>query len=149
MSGTNQLRQIDWDSPEYGEELDLRNRILRVPLGMNLFDENLDREKNDFHLGAFAEGKLVGVLILTPVSDQVLKMRQVAIEFDFQGRGVGKELVQFSEKFALKRGFSKLELHARDSAVAFYLKLKYQPVGEEFTEVGIPHRKMEKDLALG
>lgn len=149
MAGKYQFRQMDWESAEYAEELNLRNRILRVPLGMNLFEENLEKEKNDFHLGAFAEGRLVGVLILTPLSDRVLKMRQVAVDSDFQGRGVGKGLVRFSEIFAVQKGFSKFELNARQPAVPFYKGLGYCPAGKEFFEVGIPHLKMEKELQLG
>jgi predicted GNAT family N-acyltransferase len=37
-------------------------------------------------------------------------------------------------------------LHARATAVPFYLRLGYTVVGEPFEEVGIPHRGMEKAL---
>lgn len=146
MPAVSEFRQIDWSSAEYLQELDLRNRILRIPLGRNLMDENLDNEKADFHLGAFAEDRLVGVLILTPVSGIILKMRQVAIDSDVQGKGIGQQLVRYSETFASHLGYRKIQLHARQTAVSFYLKLNYQLVGEEFMEVGLPHRKMEKDL---
>ena len=39
-----------------------------------------------------------------------------------------------------------LTLHARETAVAFYLRLGYRVVGEPFVEVTIPHRTMEKLL---
>jgi predicted GNAT family N-acyltransferase len=38
-------------------------------------------------------------------------------------------------------------LHARETAVPFYLKLGYEVVGGQFEEVGIPHFKMEKKLS--
>ena len=37
-------------------------------------------------------------------------------------------------------------MHARMTAVGFYAKLGYTRVGDGFTEVGIPHVKMEKRL---
>ena len=40
------------------------------------------------------------------------------------------------------QGGSEIALHARESAVPFYLALGYGLVGEPFEEVGIPHRKM-------
>lgn len=37
-------------------------------------------------------------------------------------------------------------LHARDVAKGFYRSMQYRVVGDEFTEVGIPHYHMEKEL---
>lgn len=39
-----------------------------------------------------------------------------------------------------------IETHAREYAADFYLKLGYEITGDRFTEVGIPHRFMEKRL---
>ncbi|NOZ36403.1 MAG: GNAT family N-acetyltransferase [Chlorobi bacterium] len=40
----------------------------------------------------------------------------------------------------------KIVLHARKTAVSFYLKLNYKIISEQFYEVGIPHFKMRKML---
>ncbi len=141
-----EIREIAYQSTEYLTELDLRNRVLRLPMGLNLMEENLEKEQSDVHFGAFENNKLKGVLVLTPLNNSTLKMRQVAIDFDFQGKGVGQELVRFSEKFATESGFGEMCLHARKTAVAFYLKLGYQLIGDEFVEIGIPHIKMNKIL---
>ena len=45
-----------------------------------------------------------------------------------------------------RQDFSVMVLHARQTAVPFYLKLGYAEVGAPFQEVGIPHRCMEKPL---
>jgi predicted GNAT family N-acyltransferase len=37
-------------------------------------------------------------------------------------------------------------MHARNTALGFYLKCGYELKEKEFTEVGIPHRYMEKHL---
>jgi hypothetical protein len=37
-------------------------------------------------------------------------------------------------------------LHARETAVPFYERLRYSPVGDVFQEVTLPHRLMEKRL---
>jgi predicted GNAT family N-acyltransferase len=39
-----------------------------------------------------------------------------------------------------------MELHARATAIDFYKRLGYSVCSEEFTEVGIPHRIMRKQL---
>jgi predicted GNAT family N-acyltransferase len=42
------------------------------------------------------------------------------------------------------RGFTKLALHARASAVGFYKKLGYTVSGDEFIDVTVAHFKMVK-----
>jgi len=54
--------------------------------------------------------------------------------------------VHESEKFAVVKGFEKIELHARDTAVDFYKKSGYIPEGNIFKEVGIDHLSMYKIL---
>ena len=50
------------------------------------------------------------------------------------------------EAKAIEQGKQKMILHARDSAMDFYLSLGYIVVGDSFEEVGIPHHKMEKSF---
>lgn len=141
-----EVRPISVGTAEYRQELDLRMKILRAPLGLTFSAEDLEKEKNDHHLGAWQNGALAGCLVLTPLSATTIKMRQVAVDTALQGTGVGRALVEASERRAKELGHSLLELNARDTAVPFYLRLGYQVVGEPFTEVTIPHRKMQKRL---
>jgi predicted GNAT family N-acyltransferase len=53
-------------------------------------------------------------------------------------------MVLLSEAKAIEMGKQKMVLHARDSAIDFYLLLGYKIVGDPFEEVGIPHHRMEK-----
>jgi len=43
-------------------------------------------------------------------------------------------------------GFARIELNARQVALAFYLSQDYDQIGESFLEIGIPHFKMIKKL---
>jgi len=138
------IRQIKIGSEEYEEELKLRDMVLRKPLKLSLFNENLEREKNDYHIGAFLSCSLVGVLVLTPLNNIEIKMRQVAIYESFRGKGIGTKLVVYAEEFAKNLGYKKIILNSRKTAVEFYEKLGYTKVSEEFIEVTIPHYKMQK-----
>ena len=142
-----QICQIEFGTPEYDEAVDLRYRVLRRPLGLEFTAEQLAAEYADFHLAAFnATGRLIGYLNLTPAEQEKVKMRQVAVEPQVQGQGVGKALVAASEALAKRHGFKKMTLHARETAIPFYQKLGYKIVGDRFEEVCIPHFKMEKNL---
>lgn len=138
---------IAFASPEYDEAVALRTEVLRKPLGLEFSVEQLSKEWADIHLAAFdGVGKIVGILLLTPLDDSRVKMRQVAVDIALQKKGVGAAMVKRSEELAREMGFKKIELHAREVAVPFYLKLDYTIVGDIFEEVGIPHFKMEKML---
>ena len=141
------IHLIDFATPEYDEAVALRDEVLRRPLGLHFTPEQLAQEYDQLHLAAFDDtGRLVGYINLTPQEGHVIQMRQVAISPTLQGSGIGTKMVAESEKIAIARGYSKMMLHARDTAVPFYLRLGYQVVGEPFEEVTILHFHMEKVL---
>ena len=138
---------VPFGTPEFDALLALRYDILRKPLDMDFTAEQIAAEYDSVHLACYDDGwELLGCLTLLPVDKSSVKMRQVAVAAHAQARGVGRFLVDASENWARKKGFSKMILHARETAVPFYLKLGYQKVGKQFEEVGIPHFKMERGL---
>lgn len=140
------IRNIDYGSDEYKQEVELRNSILRVPLGLDIYDEDLASENADIHIGAFINDNLAGVLLLVPLTKNTARMRQVAIKEGLQGKGIGKKLVEYSEQAARKEGFKEIELHSRLTAAGFYEKLGYETTSAVFFEIGIPHVEMKKQL---
>jgi predicted GNAT family N-acyltransferase len=120
--------------------------VLRDPLGLKFDPEELKLESTAFHFGAFENGTMLGTLMFAIVDDEpeTLRMRQVAVDFNTQSKGVGKKLVTYAEDFAIREGYQSIRLHARDTAVPFYLALGYEKVGDMFVEVGIPHQEMVK-----
>ena len=138
---------IDFGTPEYDEAVSIRYDVLRKPLGMQFNIEQLSKEWSDIHLACYADNaEMIGCLILTETEVKTLKMRQVAVKESWQGKGVGKQLVIASEAFAKLNNFEKIILHARETAIPFYINLNYEIVGDTFLEVGIEHKKMVKNL---
>lgn len=137
---------IEFDSEQYIESVALRQRVLRDPLGLKFTKENMVNDANEYHLAATDGTEIIGILLLRPLENQAIKMRQVAVAPELQGQGVGKALVLESELLAKNLGFKHMELHARKVALAFYQSLNYEVIGPEFLEIGIPHVKMVKDL---
>ena len=140
------IRILQFDSPEQLDSIRLRERILRIPLGLKYSKEELRNEFDQIHIGAFSDNVIVGILLLKPVDDQLIKMRQVAVETSLQRQRIGKDMVTFAEGWAKVNGYKRIELHARQEAVQFYLHQDYEIVGEPFFEVGILHRKMVKNI---
>ena len=140
------LKQIDHGTKDYERMVDLRRSILRKPLGIDFDPQELEREKDDILIGCFEDDKLTGCCLLTKVDDTTVRLRQMAVISGLQGKGMGRVLMQFAENLARDRGFKKIIMHARKTAMGFYEKLGYKVVGDEFEEITIPHFIMEKKL---
>jgi len=139
------LKILDHGSPEYMQMVKLRYDILRRPLGLNFSTEELESEKNNMLIAAFEEDQILGCCMLVEGPGKV-RLRQMAVLNDLQGKGVGRALMHFAENIARDRGFKLLSMHARKNAIGFYEKMGYRVSGHEFSEVTIPHYVMEKNL---
>lgn len=141
-----EIRIIEHGSPEYAEMVELRNEVLRKPLLLHYTEEYLENEKDTTLIACFKKERLVGCCLLRVISEEVIQLQQMAVATGLQGKGIGKKLIEFAEETAINRGFYKLFMHARKSAVGFYKKLGYEVLGDEFEEVTIPHFMMRKDF---
>jgi predicted GNAT family N-acyltransferase len=87
-----------------------------------------------------ARQRPIGVARLLP-SGQIGRM---AVLKPWRRRGVGSALLQRLLSEATKAAFPELFLHAQLTALPFYTRLGFRPVGEVFEEAGIPHRRMNR-----
>ena len=140
------LKIIDHGSKEYQQMVNLRMEILRKPLGLTFSEEELAVEKNEILIGAFEEEKMLGCCMLVQEAEKHCRLRQMAVINKLQGKGIGRALMIFAENIARDRGYKKLTMHARKTALGFYERLGYKVTGEEFAELTIPHYIMEKSL---
>ena len=140
------LKQIDHGSPEYIKMIDLRNQILRKPLGLTFTNEELENEKNEILIAAFEEDEILGCCVLCPIENERFRLRQMAVKDDVQGKGIGASIMSFAETIAKDKGYKYMLMHARDSAIGFYEKFGYKVIGTPFIEVNLPHHIMEKEL---
>jgi ribosomal protein S18 acetylase RimI-like enzyme len=140
------LKIIDHGTKEYKQMVQLRNDILRKPLGLTFTEEELEKEKEEILIAAFEEEKMLGCCMLITVDNGTVRLRQMAVLNNLQGKGIGRALMQFAENIARDRGFRKITMHARKTAIGFYEKLGYSVSGEQFEEVSLPHFTMEKVL---
>ena len=140
------IKQIDYGTKEYDQMIKLRYEILRKPLKLDFTEEQLQKEKNDILIGAFEEDKILGCCLLTKEDQNSVRLRQMAVANNLQGKGIGASMMNYAENIARDAGYKKIIMHARKTAIGFYEKLGYTVRGNEFTEVSIPHYVMEKKL---
>ncbi|RYF86546.1 MAG: GNAT family N-acetyltransferase [Chitinophagaceae bacterium] len=140
------LKIVDYGTAEYEQILWLRDEVLRKPLGLQFSPDELEKEKQHMHMAAYEDDQILGCCMLVKEGDDTVRLRQMAVVNDVQGKGIGRALMQFAENLARDRGYKRITMHARKNAVGFYERLGYKKKGDEFMEITIPHVKMEKEL---
>lgn len=140
------LKIIDHGSKEYQQMIKLREDILRKPLGFTFTPDELEEEKANMFIGAFEDDRMLGCCMLVEESPAIIRLRQMAVLNDLQGKGIGRALMQFAENIARDHGYKIIMMHARKHAIGFYEKMGYKSRGDEFVEITIPHYVMEKQL---
>lgn len=140
------IKQIDHGTEEYKQMINLRHELLRKPLNLQFEADELDKEKNDILIGAFEEEKMLGCCLLTRIDKDCVRLRQMAVQNNLQGKGIGAAMLNFAENIARDAGYKKITMHARLTAIGFYKKIGYKTAGSEFLELSIPHFMMEKKL---
>lgn len=83
-------------------------------------------------------GQPIGTGRLTPRHT----IGRMAVLADWRGRGVGDALLRALVEQARALGWRELSLHAQVSAIGFYARHGFLPVGERFMEAGIEHQSM-------
>ncbi|MBA3829671.1 MAG: GNAT family N-acetyltransferase [Taibaiella sp.] len=146
MGGNITIQEVVYQSPDYYKVWQVREDVLRIPIGLSLKDEDLSDDAEDITLAVKDGEEVIGCVMLKPKDSSTIKLRQMAIVPSWQGKGIGRQLISEAERIASAKGFGKIILHARITAVNFYSKEAYMITGKQFTEVGIPHIAMYKTL---
>ena len=114
------LKIIDHGTKEYKQMVNLRYNILRKPLGLNFTEDELDKEKNEVLIAAFEDDQMLGCCMLVKIDDRTMRLRQMAVPNNLQGKGVGRALMNFAENISRDLGYKRITMHARKNTVGFY-----------------------------
>lgn len=122
----------------------LRHKVLCAGRDFDTAIFEGDEEEQNFHLGAFEDGKLVSVASFYYEKnpnfdgDDHFQLRGMATAEGFRQKGLSRELLKVAFPI-IKQNFCNLVwCNARTTAVPFYEKVGFQKFGEEFDipEVG-------------
>jgi GNAT superfamily N-acetyltransferase len=145
--------EIQYKKIQSNQTHGLRQRILRPHQTIEEMEYPLDNEQGSYHIGAFIEDQLVGIASLYPESQNTelhrghWRIRGMAVDEEWQGKGVGRTLVQKCIDYVKGQGGHSLWCHARTSAIGFYDSLGFKRIGNEFEIESIgPHYMAQLEL---
>lgn len=146
------FRQYNTQEDCYLQAWDLRQRILRTPVGLTLTATDRDNDLSSWHFGLFDNDRLIATVTVEKMpSDQTMpeqvKLRQMVVDPHYQGRGLGQQLLIKTEQVLRDKSVSVITLAARLPAVGFYQKLGFKVQSPIYHHLGIDHRDMIKYLS--
>lgn len=141
------LVEAPYGSDLYRRALDLREAILRKPLGFVVTAEELADDRLRQHFVASSHGAVVGSVSLRPLDGETIQLRQMAVVEERRREKIGAQLLAHAEDWARGHGYRLIVLNARLGAGGFYERYGYLAEGEPFDENTVPHLRMTKSLA--
>lgn len=146
-----EFRQYMVNETCYHQAWNLRNQVLREPLGLSLTQEDREHDKNCWHFGLLLGAQLLATVTIDPPANsdlnaQQVTLRQMVVSPKHHQQGLGQQLIELTEQVLRDKSIKRIVLAARLPAVKFYQKLGYVPHGPVYHHLRIDHRDMVKSL---
>jgi len=100
--------------------IDLRYEVLRKPWNQPKVTATDNQEQTSINAFIKSEEKVIACGRLQDNGKGSGQIRYMAVHPDFQGKGLGKLIVEKLEEEAKRLGLENIELQARENAVKFY-----------------------------
>lgn len=139
-----------------GETRQLRHQVLRPHQAPDELVYPGDEAAESLHVGAFADGRLVGVATVVPgpmpgiADEHAWQVRGMATLPEFRGQGAGSAMLGALVAHVAGRGGTAIWCNARTPAVRFYEKMGFAAKGGEFLiPVSGPHYMLWRAITPG
>ncbi len=109
----------------------VRKAVLRKEFPEEPHQFKGDLDPDTFHLGYLEESEIKAIVTIMK-NGNVAQLRGMAVSENYQGKGIGKKLIEKAEEMLQKDKISKIWMNAREKAVPFYEKCGYKIEGEIF-----------------
>ena len=97
------IKPILYGTSEYNATLALRNKVMRLPLGLDIYQEDFSSEKDATILGMFDGDTLLGVGVMSH-HEISCKVEYLCIDSALQSCGIGGQLLDQLEQIAKQQG---------------------------------------------
>jgi len=130
------------------DTLALRSLVLREGNVLELCRFEGDDDVNSFHMGYYRDEELICIGSFHKQAKEGYmgegyQLRGMATHFDYQGKGIGNQLLNFAIIYLRGQKINYIWCNARINACGFYLGMGFEIISDEFEINGVgPHREM-------
>ena len=133
------------DQREMDAALKLRHDVFCLEQGVPEHEELDGRDHEGIHLVAICSGEVVATCRLLLIGSTA-QFSRLAVLPSMRRRGIATALLEMADDETRALGGRRIVLHAQTYAQELYEQAGYRPRGRMFTEAGIDHIAMEKQL---
>lgn len=124
----------------------IREAVFTVEQGIPLEEDIDGRDEEAIQLLAQSEETPVGTARILIAGDTG-KIGRIAVLGPYRGQGIGAALVRAAiATLRDEPGVTRAYLSAQSHTIPFYEALGFAAYGEDYDDVGIPHRDMERPV---
>lgn len=131
----------------YVDALRIRSEVFMKEQGVPF---NLEVDADEAYAIHFVyynnKNQALGTCRLLPKNKTDIKLQRMAVLKPYRQMRIGLQLVEEAQRFAKEHHFKQISLGAQLTALPFYAKLGYKPIGDVFEDAGMPHQEMIKNL---
>jgi predicted GNAT family N-acyltransferase len=124
----------------------IRKKVFVEEQGIPLHLEIDEHDHSATHFIIFENNEPIAAARLRLTDVATGKVERVCVLPEHRGKHFGVFVMEAIEEHAKTLHVEKLKLNAQTYAIPFYEKLQFEIISPEFTDSGIPHRAMEKEL---
>ncbi|MGI3100136.1 GNAT family N-acetyltransferase [Companilactobacillus alimentarius] len=136
----------DTNSDIYKDSIKIREIVFveeqNVPKSIEIDDDKV----NCTYFTLYSDEKPVATARFQVTSDNGIHIQRVAVLKDYRQKHLGSFLLKYIFKYAQEHNFNYVILGAQDHAQAFYKKLGFKVIGQQYREAGIFHHDMRLNL---
>lgn len=124
----------------------IRTQVFQKEQGVSaeLEFDGLDAEAIQFL--AYLNGKAVATARIREIDGDKAKIERLAVLPEYRKQGIGKQMMESALSVVSSLDKSLAIVHAQEYIASLYKQLGFEVVGERFSEAGIAHVKMVKQL---
>lgn len=140
-----QIKTLSYDE-ETATINKIRTKVFQEEQGVASELEFDGLDEDAVHLIAYLNGQAIGTARIREIAHDTTKIERLAVLSEARRQGVGRQLMTTALKFISQQHKSLAIVHAQEYVAPLYQQLGFEIIGDRFSEAGISHVKMIKQL---
>ena len=144
------MNSLQIETVRYQDEIaaikHIRTTVFQKEQGVSADLEFDGLDESSMHLLAYSNGEAVGTARIREIDGDTVKIERLAVLSSARNKGIGKQLMRSALEAIAQQHKSQAIVHAQEYVADLYRQLGFEPIGERFSEAGIAHVKMVKQL---
>lgn len=122
------VKEVLFHSLEYEELLKLRKKLIYRPWTIEFTADDRYRDSGTTLFGLYKDDTIIGSVLIRKIDNNMCEIKDLAIDYPYQNKGLGKGLLTFAEQEIASNGYETIQINSRASLKPFFKAQGYERV---------------------